>query len=77
VSLFNPAEAGGMDGARRFVFLVDALYDERRPVRVRLTNREPLGEDFDIDTLSNAYLPEVLLDLERALSRLRQLSNLG
>lgn len=77
VPLFDPAEAGGMDGARRFVFLIDALYDERRPVLVRLTNRDPLPEQFDVDTLSNAYLPEVLLDLERALSRLRQLSTIG
>jgi predicted ATPase len=77
VPLFDPAEAGGMDGARRFVFLIDALYDERRPVLVRLTNRDPLPERFEVDTLSNAYLPEVLLDLERALSRLRQLSTIG
>ena len=32
--------------------------------------------EFDIDGLANAFLPEVLLDLERALSRLRQLSTL-
>jgi predicted ATPase len=77
VPLFDPAEAGGMDGARRFVFLIDALYDERRPVLVRLTNRDALPERFEVEILSGAYLPEVLLDLERALSRLRQLSTIS
>jgi predicted ATPase len=77
VPLFDSVEAGGMDGARRFVFLIDALYDERRPVLVRLTNRDPLSERFEVETLKGAYLPEVLLDLERALSRLRQLSAIG
>lgn len=77
VPLFDPIEAGGMDGARRFVFLIDALYDERRAVLVRLTNRDPLPEDFEVESLRGAYLPEVLLDLERALSRLRQLSAIG
>ena len=61
---------------RRFVFLVDAIYDERRPVLVRMTNAEPLPEGFDVETLAGAYLPELLMDLERALSRLRQLSTL-
>ncbi len=74
--LFDPVEAGGMDGARRFVFLIDALYDERRPVLVRLTNSDPLPERFEVEALSATYLPEVLLDLERALSRLRQLSTI-
>ncbi len=76
VPLFDPMATGSADGARRFVFLIDAIYDERRPVGVRLTNPELLDERFDVETLKEAYLPEVLLDLERALSRLRQLASI-
>jgi predicted ATPase len=74
VPVFDPTYETGNDAARRFVLLVDALYDERRPVLVRLTNEQPLAPDFDVEQLSDIYLPETLVDLERALSRLRQLA---
>ena len=74
--LFDPQRAGGEDTARRFAFLVDALYDERRPVRIRMSNAERLPEHFEAEMLRELYLPEVLIDLERTISRLRQLSAL-
>lgn len=76
VPLFDTRRGGSDDGARRFVYLVDAIYDERRPVLVRLTNDEPLPTPFDTDALGELYLPETLIDLDRAISRLRQLSAL-
>lgn len=74
--LFDAAWGGTGDGARRFVFLVDALYDERRPVLIRLTTPDPLPDSFEAEMLGDRYLPEVLVDLERALSRLRQLGGM-
>lgn len=74
--LFDQNLAGGEDTARRFAFLVDALYDERRPIRIRMTNKEPLPNRFDVEMVREFYLPEVLIDLERVISRLRQLSGL-
>ena len=74
--LFDPQKAGGEDTARRFAFLVDAVYDERRPIRIRMSNKEPLPKRFDAEMLREFYLPEVLIDLERVISRLRQLSAL-
>ncbi len=76
VPLFDAARGAGPDAARRFVFLIDAIYDERRPVLLRLTNPQPLADSFEVEQLSERYLPEVVVDLERALSRLRQLSAL-
>ena len=49
--LFDPKNAGGEDTARRFAFLVDALYDERRPIHIRMTNKEPLPKRFDAEML--------------------------
>ncbi len=74
--LFDQKQAGGEDTARRFAFLVDALYDERRPIRIRMTNQELLPNHFDAEMLRPFYLPDVLIDLERVISRLRQLSGL-
>ncbi|MBA3532547.1 MAG: cell division protein ZapE [Ardenticatenales bacterium] len=76
VPLFDVARGAGVDAARRFVLLIDAIYDERRPIHLRLTNAEPLPNEFDIDQLEPLYPSEILLDLERALSRLRQLSTI-
>lgn len=76
VPIFDPARDANWDATRRFVFLIDALYDERRPVLLRLTNAAALPDDFDPDTLAAIYLPELVVDLERVVSRLRQLSSL-
>ncbi len=76
VPVFDPSFETEPDAVRRFVFLIDALYDERHPVLLRLTNDRPLPPDFEVEQLSNLYLPENIIDLERALSRLRQLSML-
>lgn len=76
VPVFDAARGAGSDTTRRFVFLIDAVYDERRPVLLRLTNAESLPNDFDVGTLEGMYLPEVVVDLERVVSRLRQLSAL-
>lgn len=77
VPVFDPAQEVGPDVARRFVFLVDALYDQRVPVLLRLTNPQPLREDIDIDRDLPHYRPETRLDLERAVSRLRQLGGIS
>ncbi|MGB0384472.1 MAG: hypothetical protein ACPGWR_06565 [Ardenticatenaceae bacterium] len=74
--LFDPQRGGGADSPRRFTFLIDAIYDERRPVRIRLTNTQPLPKRFEAEMLRELYLPELLIDLERSISRLRQLSSL-
>lgn len=77
VPVFDPARHVGVDAARRFVLLVDALYDERRPLLLRLTQPEPLAEGLEASDLTDRYPAELLVDLERALSRLRQLSTLA
>jgi predicted ATPase len=76
VPIFDREHAPNWDATRRFVFLIDALYDERHPVLLRLTNQDALPEDFDPETLQALYLPELVTDLERVISRLRQLSAL-
>ena len=77
VPLFDFKGGASADATRRFVFLIDAIYDERRPVLLRLTNQEPLPNDFDVGTLEGMYLPELVTDLDRVVSRLRQLSALA
>lgn len=74
VPVFDLKRGSGVDSARRFSLLVDAIYSERRPVLVRLTNSEPLAVPFDADILQALYIPEIVIDLERTISRLRQLS---
>ncbi len=76
VPLFDPSRGASPDAARRLVLLIDAVYDERLPVLLRLTNAQPLPPDFDVEQVAPLYPPETVVDLERALSRLRQLSAL-
>lgn len=75
--IFDLRRGGSSDVARRFAIFVDTVYDERRPIVVRLTNEAPLPEPFEAQQLKELYLPEIIIDLERAISRLRQLSALA
>lgn len=77
VPVFDGRQEVGPDAARRWVLLVDAVHEERCPLLVRLTNPNPLPPDFEAEELRAHYLPEIIVDLERAISRLRQLAQLA